>query len=190
MNQVELKNRYPHRYRGPRIAPSVFLAPGSHVIGDVEIGEDSSLWFNSILRGDVNFIRVGARTNIQDLSIVHVSYQANPTIIGNDVTVGHSVILHACEVKDFALIGMGSVLLDGAVVGEFSLIGAGSLLTQNMQIPPYSKAFGRPAKVVGKLTQEEIEQLRFSAAHYVNLAKTYRESSTPDSSAEKSPRPK
>lgn len=172
-SQLTLQQRYPHRYRDPKIHPSVFVAPGAHIYGDVEIGKDSSVWFNSVIRGDVNYIRIGERTNIQDLSLVHVSYQANPTIIGSDVTVGHSVVLHACTIRDFALIGMGSVILDEAEIGEYVILGAGSLVTQKMKIPAGSKAFGRPAKVVGELTDEERAKLRFSAEHYVRLAKTY-----------------
>lgn len=132
------------------------------------------MWFNAVLRGDVNYIRVGEGTNIQDLSLVHESYQKSPTIIGSHVTVGHSVILHACRVGDLSLIGMGSTVLDDAEIGDEVLLGAGSLVTQGMKIPSGSKAFGRPAKVVGKLTEEERAFLRWSANHYVLLAKTYR----------------
>lgn len=174
MSEIDLKKHFPFRYQPPKIDPSVFLAPGSHVHGDVWIGKESSIWFNCVLRGDVNYIRVGERTNIQDMSLVHVSYQANPTIIGNDVTVGHSVVLHACTIGNFALIGMGSVILDEAEIGDYVLLGAGSLVTQGTKIPPRTKAFGRPAKVVGELTDEELEHLRWSADHYVNLAKTYK----------------
>ena len=168
-----LKQLYPHRYNSTRIDPAAWVAPGATVCGDVVVGADSSIWFNAVLRGDVNYIRVGSRTNIQDGSIVHVSYKASPCLIGNDVTVGHGVILHACTVRDFALIGMGTVVLDDALIGEFALIGAGSLVTNKTVIPPRTKAFGRPAKVVADLTDEEIEKLRFSAAHYVKLSKTY-----------------
>ncbi len=172
-NTEDLKLHFPHRYNPTKIHPTAFVAPGSQVLGDVWVGADSSVWFNAVLRGDVNYIRVGERTNIQDGSIIHVSYKASPCLIGNDVTVGHGVILHACTVQDFALIGMGTVILDDAQVGEFSLIGAGSLVTSGTKIPPRSKAFGRPAKVVGQLTEEEIERLRFSAQHYVRLSKAY-----------------
>ena len=171
--QGDLKTIYPHRYIEPRLHSTSLVVPGAHVIGDVTMGQESSLWFNSILRGDVNYIRVGDRTNIQDLTMVHVSYKANPTIIGNDVTVGHACVLHACTIKDFALIGMGSLILDEAEIGEYVLLGAGSLVTQKTKIPPGTKAFGRPAKVVGDLTEKEMESLKFSAAHYVKLAKTY-----------------
>lgn len=170
----ESETLFPCKFRMPKIDPSVFVAPGAHVIGDVEIGKDSNIWFNAVLRGDVNYIRIGEKTNIQDLTMIHVSYKASPTIVGNGVTVGHSVILHACTVKDYALIGMGSVVLDDVEIGELSLIGAGSLVTQGTKIPPRSKAFGRPAKVVAELTQKEIDHLRWSADHYVRLSRSYR----------------
>lgn len=166
-------SHFPHFKKSPQLDASVFVARGAHIIGDVAIGKDSSIWFNSVLRGDVNSIRVGERTNIQDLTMVHVTFDASPTIIGNDVTIGHSCIIHACTIRDFALIGMGSQILDEAEIGECVLLGAGSLVTSKMKIPPRSKAFGRPAKVVGQLTDEEIEELRFSAAHYVRLAKAH-----------------
>jgi len=169
----ELKAHFPHRYKQPSIDPSVFVAPGSHVIGDVSIGKLSSIWFNCVIRGDVNYIRIGEKTNIQDLTLIHESYKKSPTIIGNSVTVGHSVVLHACKVGDFNLIGMGSIVLDEAELGDYVLLGAGSLVTQGTKIPPRSKAFGRPAKVVGTLTDEEIKFLTFSADHYVRLRQTY-----------------
>jgi carbonic anhydrase/acetyltransferase-like protein (isoleucine patch superfamily) len=174
LTEEELKHKFPHRYTNPKIHPSVFIAPGAQVFGDVEIGADSSLWFNSIVRGDVNFIRIGERTNIQDLSMIHVSYHGHPTIIGNGVTIGHASILHACTIGDYALIGMGTQILDGVEIGEYSLIGAGSLVTKGTKIPPRTQAFGRPAKVTGELTEKQIEHLRWSARHYVNLARTYR----------------
>lgn len=167
------KRDYPHRFATPKIHTQALIFPGAQVWGDVEIGSESSIWFNSVVRGDVNYIRIGDRTNVQDLSMIHVSYKASPTIIGNDVTIGHSVVLHACTIRDFALVGMGSTVLDDVDIGEFVLLGAGSLVTQGTKIPARSKAFGRPAKVVGTLTDEEIERLRFSARHYVNLAKSY-----------------
>ena len=174
MSDVDLKKMFPHRFVKPTISPSAFVAPGAHVYGDVEIGNDSSIWFNTVLRGDVNYIRVGNRPNIQDCSLVHVAYKAYPCLIGNDVTIGHSATIHACSIGNFTLIGMGSQVLDGAEIGDFVLLGAGSLVTPKMKIPSGTKAFGRPAKVVAELTDEERESLRFSAGHYVNLAKTYK----------------
>lgn len=170
---AEQQSYYPYRYSKPNIDASVYLAEGSRVLGDVTIGKESSIWFNTVVRADVNFVRIGERTNIQDLSMIHESFKASPTLIGNCVTVGHSVLLHACTIGDFALIGMGSIVLDDAEIGDFVLLGAGSLVTQGTKIPARSKAFGRPAKVVGQLTDEEIEKLKWSAAHYVRLSRSY-----------------
>jgi carbonic anhydrase/acetyltransferase-like protein (isoleucine patch superfamily) len=173
-DEATLRRYFPHRYLPTRLDPSVFVAPGAHVYGDVAIGRDSSVWFNSVIRGDVNYIRVGERTNIQDLTLIHVSHHGDPCIVGNDSTIGHSVTLHACTIGNFALIGMQSAILDGAEIGDFVLLGAGSLVPPGKKIPAGVKAFGRPAKVVGELSAEEIERIRWSAGHYVNLAKTYR----------------
>ncbi len=173
MSDLDLKAMFPHRFRDPKVHASALVAPGAHVYGDVEIGEDSSIWFNTVLRGDVNYIRVGKRTNIQDCSLVHVAFKAYPCLIGDDVTIGHSAVIHACTIGNSSLIGMGSQILDGAEIGDFVLLGAGSLVTPKMKIPSGSKAFGRPAKVVSELPEAERESLRFSARHYVNLAKTY-----------------
>ncbi len=174
MSDVDLKAMFPHRFQTPKVHPSAFIAPGAHVYGDLEIGEESSIWFNSVLRGDVNYIRVGKRTNIQDCTLVHVAYKAYPCIIGDDVTIGHSAVIHACSIGNTTLIGMGSQILDGAEIGDFVLLGAGSLVTPKMKIPSGTKAFGRPAKIVAELTEAEREGLAFSARHYVNLMKTYR----------------
>ncbi len=169
----ELRTKYPHLFRTPKIHGSVYIAPGAQVLGDVEIGEESSIWCNAVVRADVNYVRIGKRTNIQDLSLIHESYQASPTVVGDDVTVGHSVILHACKVGNKCLIGMGSVILDDAEIGDLCLIGAGSLVTQGTKIPAGTKAWGRPAKVVGELTSKEIERLSWSALHYASLARAY-----------------
>ncbi len=175
---ARLKAKYPHRYKTPQIDPSVFLAEGTRVFGDVVIGKDSGLWFNVVVRGDVNYIRIGEGTNIQDLSMVHVSWENAPCIVGNYVTVGHSVVLHACTVGDYSLIGMGSTVLDGAVIGDHVLLGAGSLVTGNTKIPSGMKAFGRPAKVVGPISDEERKFLAWSAGNYIDVAKTYRSRQT------------
>ena len=169
----DLKKDYSHKFAAPQIHPSVFLAAGARVMGDLHIGQYSSIWFNAVVRADVNYIRIGEYSNIQDNSVVHVSYKKSPAIIGNHVTVGHGVILHACTIGDYALVGMGSTVLDDAELGEFVLLGAGSLVTQGAKIPAYSKAFGRPAKVVGKVSEEEIEFLKWSAGHYAKLARSY-----------------
>jgi carbonic anhydrase/acetyltransferase-like protein (isoleucine patch superfamily) len=162
-------------YRGvlPKIHPSVFVDESAQVIGDVEIGQDSSVWFQVVIRGDVHFIRIGKRTNIQDGSLLHVTRVKWPLILGNEITVGHGVTLHGCVVKDRCLIGMRATLLDGVQVGEESMIGAGALVTEDTIIPPRSLAFGSPAKVVRPLTDEEVARVRQSAENYVLLAKDY-----------------
>lgn len=157
----------------PKIHKTVFVAPGVFLIGDVEVGEESNLWFNSILRGDVNPIRIGKRTNIQDLSLLHTSNGRSPCVIGNEVTAGHRVILHGCEVADRVLIGMGAILMDGVKVGENSIIGAGSLLTENTIIPAGSLAVGSPCRVKRELKEQEIQYIRMSAIHYVEKATNY-----------------
>lgn len=169
----DLKRDYPFRFKSPTIAKSALVLAGAHVLGDVSLGEESSIWFNSVVRGDVNYIRIGSQTNVQDLSLIHVSYHASPTIIGNGVTIGHSVVLHACTIGNFVLVGMGSVVLDDAEIGDYVMLGAGSLVTPRTKIPPGTKAFGRPAKVVGELTQAERDRIEFNSRHYVNLAKSY-----------------
>ncbi len=157
----------------PELAEDVFIAQGAQVIGDVEIGPGSSVWFNSVIRGDVMPIRIGARTNIQDLSMLHTSTDVAPTLIGDDVTVGHRAILHGCTVEDGCLIGMGAILLDGVHVGEGSLIAAGALVPPRMQIPPHSFVIGTPARIKRKTTPSERAMFLESAAHYAHLASRY-----------------
>ncbi|MFQ5598511.1 MAG: gamma carbonic anhydrase family protein [Nitrospiria bacterium] len=159
----------------PKIPSSVFVAPSADVIGDVEIGSDSSIWFRSVVRGDVHFIRIGARTNIQDLSMLHVTRKTHPLVIGSDVTVGHGVTLHGCTLKDRILIGMGAIVLDGAVIRDGSIIGAGSIVTEGTVIPPGVLAFGAPARVRRELRPDETGFLKVSARHYVALARDYLE---------------
>ncbi|MBI2339301.1 MAG: gamma carbonic anhydrase family protein [Deltaproteobacteria bacterium] len=167
----------PYEQTSPKIHPTVFLAPQAVVIGDVEIGEGSSVWFQTVVRGDVNSIRIGKRTNIQDLSVVHVSNADGPkpakTIIGDDVTVGHRVILHGCTIGNGCLIGMGSILMDDVVIGDGAVIGAGSLVTEKTEIPPGQLAFGRPAKVIRPLTEMERAVVPYLSNHYAELARTY-----------------
>lgn len=160
--------------RAPRLAPSVFLADGSVVTGDVEIGEDSSLWFGTVVRGDVNSVRIGARTNLQDQTIVHVTGGTHPTIVGDDVTVGHRAVLHGCTVHDRCLIGIGAIVLDGAVVGPEAMVGAGALVAPGTVVPPGKLALGAPAKVKRDLTPEEIAFFRSSAERYAGYAARYR----------------
>ena len=168
----------PYKDIFPKLADSVFVAPNAVVAGEVEIGEDSSVWFGTTIRGDVCWIKIGSRTNIQDNSVVHVTHDTGPTQIGDNITIGHSCVIHACTIEDGALIGMGSVILDGAVIGKNSFIGAGSLVTQNKIIPANSMAFGRPAKVIRTLNQEELKSMEQNAERYVQTASNYKKSLT------------
>ena len=162
-------------YRGqkPRLGARVFVDASAQVIGDVELGEDASVWMNTVIRGDVNAIRLGARTNVQDSCVLHVT-SADPTVLGEEVTVGHSVTLHGCRIERRCLIGIGAIVLNGAVVGEESIIAAGSLVPEGMAIPPRSLAVGAPAKVRRELTDEERAGLRRYAESYVGYKETYR----------------
>ena len=160
--------------KAPRLADSVWVADGAVIIGDVEIGPESSVWFGAVVRGDVNHIRVGARTNLQDYSVLHVTSRTHPTIVGDDVTLGHRATLHGCTVKDRCLVGIGAIVMDGAVVGEDAMVAAGSLVPPGMVVPPRMLALGSPAKVKRELTREEIEYFRESAANYAGYAEQYR----------------
>jgi carbonic anhydrase/acetyltransferase-like protein (isoleucine patch superfamily) len=162
-------------YKGvkPEIAETAFIEASANIIGDVQIGEHSSVWFNCVLRGDVFHIRIGDYTNIQDGTIIHVTSGEFPTIIGNHVTVGHGVILHGCQVQDRSLVGIGSIILDEAVIGEESLIAAGSLVTPGTIIPPRSMVMGSPAKVRRALTDDEVLRINENWQHYVDLKDVY-----------------
>ncbi len=166
----------PYKGTFPRIHPSVYLSDNVYVIGDVEIGEDSSVWFGSVVRGDVNYIRIGKRTNIQDNSVVHVTHDTHPTIIGDNVTVGHRVILHGCVLGNNILVGMGAVVMDGVEVEDYVLIGAGALLTPNKKIPSGVLVAGVPAKVVRDLREDEIKLIEESAENYVRYKNEYMKS--------------
>jgi carbonic anhydrase/acetyltransferase-like protein (isoleucine patch superfamily) len=157
----------------PSIHDSAYVARDSVIIGDVEIAEDASVWFGSVLRGDVNYIRIGARTNIQDQTIIHVSSKGLPTIVEENVTVGHRVTLHACYVESGCLIGIGAILMDGVRVGKNSLVAAGSLVTPGTQIPPNSLVVGSPARVKRELTEKELADLDRSWRNYVELKNHY-----------------
>lgn len=161
------------RDRTPQIGRSSFVAPDSWIIGDVEIGPNSSVFFYCVLRGDIQPIRIGARTNIQEHCLIHTSHGMSPVTVGDDVTVGHRAILHGCSVENSSLIGMGATILDDAVIGEGSIVGAHSLVTKGTIIPPRSLVVGTPAKVVRPLTTEELSSLKESANHYVTLAREY-----------------
>ena len=157
----------------PAVGLRVFLADTCSVIGDVEIGEETSIWYGTVIRGDVMPIRIGARTSVQDNTVVHVTAGRFGTTIGSDCTIGHGAIIHACTVEDFCLIGMGSVILDGARIGRGSLVGAGALVTPGTDIPPDSLVIGSPAKVKRAINEKEREQIVFGAAHYVELTRRY-----------------
>ena len=161
------------RGKTPQLDASVFVAENAAIIGDVVIGADSSIWYGTQVRGDVMPIRIGARTSIQDNSVVHVTSDFSGTDIGSDCTVGHNAIIHACTVEDFCLIGMGSILLDGCRIGTGSLVGAGALVTPGTHIPPGSLVLGSPAKVKRPLTDKEREQIDYGGKHYVELARAY-----------------
>jgi len=157
----------------PILGDGVFVAPGAVVIGDVVLGEQASVWFGCVLRGDVGAIRIGKRTNIQDLACIHMTDGVTSALVGDEVTVGHGAILHGCTVGDGALIGMGVILLDGVVVGEGSVIAAGTLVPPRMQIPAGSIVKGNPAKILGQASEEQRLLGRAGAAHYVENAKRY-----------------
>ena len=163
----------PFRGQAPRLAPDVFVADNAAIIGDVEIGEASSIWYSATVRGDVMPIRIGAFTSIQDNAVIHVTAGRFGTTIGSRVTVGHGAIVHACVVEDDCLIGMGSILLDGCHIGRGSLIGAGALVTPGTVIPPGSMVVGSPAKIKRNISDEETRWIAFSSQHYVELARAY-----------------
>ncbi len=162
-------------YQGikPTLGRNVFIAPGSAVIGEVTLGDSANVWFNCTIRGDVNFIRIGASTNVQDNSCIHVSRVTHPTLIGDNVTIGHSVTLHGCIIEDEAFIGMHSCILDGAVVERGGMLAAGSLLTPNKRIKSGELWSGSPAKFMRPMTDTERDFIKISAENYVRLAGQY-----------------
>jgi len=164
---------YPYKDKYPLIAETAFIADYVTITGDVEIGEHSSVWFNSSIRGDVAPTRIGNKVNIQDNSILHQSPN-NPLILEDEVTIGHQVILHSCIVRKGALIGMGSIILDNAEIGEGAFIGAGSLVPQGKKIPPNTLAFGRPAKVIRELTPEDKKEMERIYTEYAEKGQYYK----------------
>ena len=176
---AELRRRFPRaivdRYLDmlPSFAERAFVFPGAAIVGDVSLGEDVSVWYGCVLRGDLRPVTVGARTNVQDGTVVHVS-DDGPCDIGADCVIGHRAMVHACRIEDACLIGMQATILDNAVVGAGSVVGAGTLVTQRMVIPPRSLVLGVPGKVVKKLTEEEEAFHRAHAAKYVRLKENYR----------------
>lgn len=157
----------------PTIPSSCFIEETGIVIGDVVLGENCGVWFHAVIRGDVNYVRLGHRTNVQDLCMLHVTHDTYPLIIGDEVTIGHNVVLHGCTIKDRVLIGMGAIVMDGAVIGEDSVVGAGALITEGTIVPPKSLVLGSPAKVKRPVTDNEITWIKESAENYVKYAKQY-----------------
>ncbi len=161
------------RGKTPQIAPSAYVDPSAQVIGDVVVGEKSSVWPNATLRGDVHSLRIGSHTNIQDGSVLHADFPDFPLTLGDRVTVGHLVMLHGCTVEDDALIGIGAVVLNGARIGRGSVIAAGALIPEGMEVPPYSMVMGMPGKIRREITPEERERFKVNAEHYVELCEEY-----------------
>ncbi|MBM7653241.1 gamma carbonic anhydrase [Neobacillus cucumis] len=164
---------YPYKDKNPLIAETAFIADYVTITGDVEIGDQSSVWFNSVIRGDVAPTKIGKKVNIQDNSILHQSPN-NPLILEDEVTIGHQVILHSCIVRKGALVGMGSIILDQAEIGEGAFIGAGSLVPQGKKIPPNTLAFGRPAKVIRELTPEDKKDMERIYTEYAEKGQYYK----------------
>ncbi len=164
-------------FRGvaPRIAPSAYIDSSAQIIGDVVIGERCSVWPNVAIRGDVNYIRIGEESNIQDNSVVHVDHDLFPCIIGNRVTVGHRVVLHGCQVDDGALVGIGAVVLNGARVGSGAVIAAGSLVPEGMQVPANTLVMGIPARIRRGVTADEQQRFQINCGNYIKLAAIYKE---------------
>ena len=157
----------------PTMGDGVFVASGARVIGDVEIGDDSSIWYGTVVRGDVFPITIGARTNIQDGSVIHVTGGEHATVVGDEVTVGHGATIHGCEIEDRCLVGMGATVLDGAVLEAECFVAAGALIPPGMRVPSGTMVMGSPAEVRRELTDEERASLQTSAAHYVELARRH-----------------
>lgn len=162
-------------YRGhwPTVAASAYVDPSAQVIGDVVVGEESSLWMNVVVRGDVNHVRIGRRANVQDGTVVHVMRGTHPTLIGDEVTIGHGALVHGCTLGDRVLVGMGAIVLNGAFVGEDSIVAAGTLVPEGMQVPPRSLVMGSPARVRRTLTDEEIASILRYADNYVGYRLDY-----------------
>lgn len=164
---------YSFQNKKPQLHESVYVAPGAHIIGDVTIGEESSIWFNSVLRGDEAPIIIGKRSNIQDNSTCHL-YEGSPLVLEDEVSVGHNVILHGCTLKKGSLIGMGATILDGAVIGENAFIGANALIPSGKEIPPRTLVLGSPGKVIRELTDKDLALIQLTIDTYVQKAKDYK----------------
>ena len=159
--------------KSPILGNNVYISETATVIGDVTLNDEVNIWFGAVLRGDMHFIKIGSRTNIQDNAVVHVTTDVSPTNIGNGVTIGHSAIIHGCEIKDDCMIGMGAIIMDDAVIGSGSLIGAGSLVPPNMEVPEKSLVVGVPGKVIRKITDEEYKMIIDRPQEYIDLSNIY-----------------
>jgi gamma-carbonic anhydrase len=168
-----LSGLIPYRNQLPRLHPSVFIAEGARIIGDVEIKEKSSVWFNAVVRGDVNYIRIGARTNIQDNSVLHVTGKTAPLNIGSDVTIGHGAVLHGCTIDDCCLIGMGAIVLDNSHIHKNSIVAAGAIVLEGFDVPEGMLVAGVPAKIKRSLAEEEKQFLHKSAENYIKYCEYY-----------------
>jgi carbonic anhydrase/acetyltransferase-like protein (isoleucine patch superfamily) len=169
-----MKGIISYKDRTPKLHASVFVADGAKIIGDVEIGEDSGIWFNTVIRGDVNCIRIGSRTNIQDNSVLHVTTKTAPINIGSNITIGHSAVLHGCTIDDCCLIGMGAIVMDRAHIHQNSMVAAGAIVLEGFDVPEGMLVAGIPAKVKRALTEEEKQFIRQSAENYVRYIQAYR----------------
>ena len=158
----------------PKIGRNVYISENAVVIGDVTLGDEVNIWFGSVLRGDMHYIKVGDQTNIQDNSVIHVTTAVSPTTIGSGVTVGHGAIIHGCTIEDDCMIGMGAIIMDDALIGRGSLVGAGALIPPNMKVPPKSLVIGMPGKVIREVHQEEYDMIIERPGEYIELAAAYR----------------
>ena len=164
----------PYKERRPTIDDTVFLADGVRIVGDVTIGAESSVWYNTVIRGDIHYVRIGRATNIQDLAMLHVTHETAPLEIGDQVTVGHKAILHGCTVMSRSLIGMGAIVLDGAVIEEQAMVAAGAVVPPGMKVLSGSLVAGVPAKIVRELTEEELDSFIAAADRYVRYARSHK----------------
>ena len=168
-----------HGGRAPRVHPDAWVAPGATLVGDVELGPGSSVWFGSVVRGDIHSIRIGARTNLQDHCVVHVTRERFPVVVGDEVTVGHRATVHGCTVHDGALVGIGAIVLDGAVIGEEALVAAGALVPPGCVVPPRTLVVGTPARPRRALSPAEVAEQRARALAYVEDARAYARAQAP-----------
>jgi carbonic anhydrase/acetyltransferase-like protein (isoleucine patch superfamily) len=166
---------FPHLQKNPKLGKAVFVAPTATVIGDITAGDDASFWFQTVTRGDVNWIRIGNQSNVQDGCVLHVTTDRFPLLIGDRVSVGHGAIVHGCTIEDDCLIGIGARILDGAKIGAGSIVGAGALVTEGQEVPPGQLVLGIPAKVIRPVSKDERQRILRTAEHYIRLKNAYME---------------